>query len=84
MCVSCVCGACVRAFGAQQFAEHWVHVAALGDLGYGATDYPVRHDVSDVVEVFDELAGVRVEDFTDGLQQPKKGKNRSKLLISSL
>jgi hypothetical protein len=61
----------VRAFGAEQFAEHWVHVAALGDLRYGATDYPVRHDVSDVVEVFDKLAGVRVEDFTDGLQHPK-------------
>ena len=55
----------MRAFRAQQFAEHWVHVAALGDLRYGATDYSIRHDVSDVLEAFDELAGGRVEDFRD-------------------
>jgi hypothetical protein len=77
VCVWCVCGACVRAFGAEQFAEHWVHVAALGDLRYDATDYPVRHDVSDVVEVFDELAGVRVENFTDGLQRRKSKKKKN-------
>ena len=76
----CVCGvesACVRAFRAQQFAEHWVHVAALGDLRYGATDYSIRHDVSDVLEAFDELAGGRVEDFRDWLQKQRKEKKKS-------
>ena len=77
-----MCGVCVRAFGAQQFAEHWVHVAALGDLGYGATDYPVSHDVSDVVEVFDELAGARVEDFTDGLQHKNIKEKKRKVAVN--